>query len=56
LPRKIQIYLSPHISSWIILRFVFYVLENRWQPEEAEAMAGAGAMEVLTHPSLWRNS
>jgi hypothetical protein len=51
--QRIQIYLS---IVYIILdstELHFLCFENRWQPEEAEAVAGA--MEVLTHPLLWRN-
>jgi hypothetical protein len=51
--QKIQIYLS---LVYIILdntEICFLCFENRSQPEEAEAVAGA--VEVLTHPILWRN-
>jgi hypothetical protein len=51
--QRTQIYLS---IVYIILdstKLCFLCFENRWQPEEVEAVAGA--MEVLTHPLLWRN-
>jgi hypothetical protein len=51
LAQKIQIYLS---LVYIILdNTEICCFENRWQPEEAKAVAGA--VEVLTHPLLWRN-
>jgi hypothetical protein len=51
--QRIQIYLS---IVYIILdntEIRFLCFKNRWQLEEVEAVAGA--MEVLTHPLLWRN-
>jgi hypothetical protein len=51
--QRFQIYLSIVYIIMDSTELRFLCFENKWQAEEAEAVAGA--VEVLTHPLLWRN-